>query len=56
MARALIGAGAGVNAQDNDGQTSLMYASREGHLEIARALIEAGADKTIRDKVRNSMY
>ena len=36
-------------SRDNDGATALMVASRNGHLEVARLLCEAGADK---DKAR----
>ena len=35
--------GADVNAQNNDGWTALMWASQEGHPEVAQLLIEAGA-------------
>ena len=44
VVRALIKAGADVNAKDNDGWTPLHYSAWNGHLEVARALIEAGAD------------
>jgi len=39
----LIEKGANVNAQTNDGYTALILASRYGHKEIAKLLIEAGA-------------
>ena len=32
-----------VNARNNWGNTALMYASRYGHTEIVKLLIEAGA-------------
>ena len=34
-----------------DGQTALMVAVRGGHLEVVKALIEAGADVNLIDKV-----
>ena len=30
--------------KDDDGMTALMYAAREGHVEIAQILLEEGAD------------
>ena len=36
--------GADVNAQGNDGATSLIAASQWGHPEIAQLLIKEGAD------------
>jgi len=40
----LIERGAGVSAQDKDGQTPLHQASKEGELEVACMLVERGAD------------
>ena len=34
-----------------DGWTALHYASREGHMEIARLLVNRGADINMKDKV-----
>ena len=43
VCRVLIAAGAGVNGQDNQGQTPLMLAAAKGYLDVCRTLIEAGA-------------
>ena len=48
--KALIDAGAGLNAKDEDGWTALIWASEEGHTEIAKELISAGADVNAQDK------
>ena len=37
----LISKGADVNAKNNDGSTALMIASREGHLEVVKVLVES---------------
>ena len=42
VVRALLAAGAGVNAADDDGNTMLIFASYNGHVEVARALLAAG--------------
>jgi ankyrin repeat protein len=39
----LIECGAGVTAQNKDGQTPLHLASEEGEMAVARMLIERGA-------------
>jgi ankyrin repeat protein len=36
--------------EDHRGQSALMWAATEGHVEVVRALIEAGADVTARSK------
>jgi ankyrin repeat protein len=41
--RALVAAGADVDAKDRHGQTGLMRAAHAGHAEVVRALLEAGA-------------
>ncbi len=59
--RNLLEKGADVNLKDNSGETALMKASREGHLDAvkvlladhldcARILLEKGADVNARDK------
>ena len=42
--RSLIDAGADVNAADEDGDTALMNAAWNGHVETVKLLLEAGAD------------
>ena len=44
-ARVLLEAVAVVGAQNNDGWTALMYAAVNGHEQVARVLLEAGADR-----------
>jgi ankyrin repeat protein/type II secretory pathway predicted ATPase ExeA len=39
----LLGAGASVNVQDEEGRTPLMLAAGRGHLEVARILLDRGA-------------
>ena len=41
--------GADIEAQDNDGLTSLMRASANGHIEIAQLLIDNGANINAKD-------
>ncbi len=38
-----------IDHQDNLGYTALMYASINGHVEIAKLLLENGADPTIKN-------
>jgi len=40
----LVEKGVDVNAQDNDGDTALMTASRGGYLDVVQLLIDAGVD------------
>jgi ankyrin repeat protein len=39
-----------VNQPDNRGQTPLFFAARQGHLPMARLLLDAGADTELLDK------
>ena len=47
--RALLGAGAEVNAARGDGATALLLASQNGHPEVVVALLRARADVNARD-------
>ena len=38
-----------MNLQDFEGKTALMHAAGNGHAEIVRLLLEAGADRNLRD-------
>ncbi|XP_014914305.1 KN motif and ankyrin repeat domain-containing protein 4-like [Poecilia latipinna] len=51
MVRLLLSCGADANIQDNQGMTSLMFASERGHTHIARLLLERSqCDLTLTDK------
>lgn len=39
-----------INLKDDSGNTALMFAASGGHLEIARVLVETGADINLRDE------
>jgi ankyrin repeat protein len=43
----LIASGAEINAKDKDNNTALMWAIEKGHLDIARFLIDKGADLNV---------
>ena len=49
-ARALVKAGADINATDPDGTTALILAIMNAHYDTANAILEAGADPNITDK------
>jgi ankyrin repeat protein len=49
MLRALIDAGAKVNARNEEGETALMLAARSGATSSVKVLITAGADLNIKD-------
>ena len=42
--KALLARGADVNARERRGQSALMWAAAEGHVEVVRALLGSGAD------------
>ena len=44
----LLTDGADVNERDKDGHTALMMASMWGHVPIAAALLDAGADPSLK--------
>jgi len=44
MVQALLAKGADINAKVDDGRTALMFASLNGHIEVARVLITNGVD------------
>lgn len=51
MVRLLLSCGADANIQDNQGMTSLMFASERGHTHIARLLLERSqCDLSLTDK------
>ncbi len=50
IARFFIDNGADVDTTDEDGETPLMTAVREGYLEVVRSLLDKGALKDVRDR------
>jgi len=42
-----------VNAQNNAGNTALIVATREGHAEVCKALVKAGANMSLRNQERH---
>ncbi|CAK0762960.1 conserved hypothetical protein [uncultured Gammaproteobacteria bacterium] len=46
---AMIGYGISLNVTDPEGMTVLHYAVRNGHLEVLKRLLAAGADPTVKD-------
>lgn len=49
--RALLAAGADINAADIFGNTALLYAVLEGQDAVVRALLEAGADPQAKNQI-----
>lgn len=43
-------------SQDNGGWTPIIWAAEHKHLEVIRALLNRGADVTIKDKVSNHYF
>ena len=52
--RSLLSIGADPNLQDNDGNTPLMLATANNHLNMARVLSEWGADPNLKDREDNT--
>ena len=50
----LLARGAKVDLVDDRGRSALMIAAGLGHAEIVKTLIEAGADRALRDKAGKS--
>ena len=46
VVRVLVEQGADITKAKNDGCTSLIMASQEGHVDVVRVLVEHGADIT----------
>ena len=55
-AKALLGAGADINKQDNDGRTPLMWAALYGKIEVVRELLKRGAKKELKDNDGKTAY
>ena len=43
----LLNAGADKDVRNDEGSTSLHWASKNGHIEIVKLLLDAGADKDV---------
>ncbi len=56
VVRALLAKGANINAKEGwQEQTALMWAAAENHGSVVSALLEAGADPTVRSKLLDGM-
>lgn len=56
LIRALVAAGANVNARSQTKSTALHYAAAGGHVEAARLLIRLGAKRDVRDSGLQTPY
>ncbi|MFI0448312.1 ankyrin repeat domain-containing protein [Actinomadura sp. 6N118] len=56
MVRLLLSYGADVNVRDSGGGTPLIWACNGEHLDCARALLQAGADPTLRNNDGYTAY
>jgi ankyrin repeat protein len=50
IVRRLVAASANLNDQNRHGDTALILASRSGHSEAVKVLVDAGASKAIRNR------
>ena len=55
-AKALLGAGADINKQKNNGSTPLMIAAMNGKIEVVRELLKRGAKKDLKNKYGKTAY
>ena len=55
-AKALLGAGADINKQNNRGETPLMWAAANGEIEVVRELLKRGAKKDPKDNRGKTAY
>lgn len=51
-----IGIGTPVDSRDRDGRTALLLATHADHVEVARILIDAGADVNAKNSIADSPY
>ena len=59
LIKELIKFGADVNAQDEDGESPLMYAASYGMKDASsksKLLLSLGADKSLKDKIGKTAY
>jgi ankyrin repeat protein len=54
IAKSLIKYGANLEARDNEGYTSFLQAVLEGHAEMVKFLLRAGADKHVANYVNQT--